>query len=110
MAKSARGIVTTKFEGKDFPLALTTLAICELEEEQGMGINEFLGRFEDPKKSRMKDICALFRVMMLKERPEATFADACLLVDEMRGTHEQIMLKAVQSAFPDPDGESARGK
>ncbi|WP_369757762.1 GTA-gp10 family protein [Falsihalocynthiibacter sp. CO-5D18] len=95
-------MIAVKFKGKDFNLALTTSAICALEDEVDQSINEILARFQNTDKLRMKEISSLFRVMMLKEKPDATFDDACALVDEMRGNHHAIMLSAVQAAFPDP--------
>jgi len=108
MANKVRGEIAADFDGGKINLALTTNSICELEDAAGCGIQEFLSRFEDQEKIKMKDLRLMFWALMLEEREGATIKDAGRLIDTLRGEEHRIMTEAVIAAFPDAEGEPGK--
>ncbi len=110
MANKVRGQIAAKFQGKKINLILSTNSICELEDEAGLPVDQFLEKFMPPQKPRMKDLRLMFWALMLDERPDATISDAGKLIDELRGDHDAIMTQAILAAFPDAAKDDAPGK
>lgn len=112
MANKVRGQIAADFEGEKINLLLSTNAICELEDAADLPIDEFLDKFSEGRKPRMKDLRLLFWALMLGERPKATVEDAGALIDGLRGDHERIMTEAIMAAFPDASeaGDGEPGK
>ena len=81
MANKVRGQISADFEGEKINLLLSTNAICELEDAADLPIDEFLDKFSEGRKPRMKDLRLLFWALMLGERPKATVEDAGALID-----------------------------
>lgn len=108
MANKVRGEIAAEFNGAPIKLALTTNAICELEDRADRSINDVLAEIGDPKRARMKTIRLLFWALMLEAKPDATERDAGALIDGMAGDHDRIMTAAIVAAFPDAEDEPGK--
>jgi hypothetical protein len=128
MANNERGQIAADFEGKRINLMLSTNAMCSVEAEEKRrayleahdlkipldlvkprkigGIVEALGLGAD---AAMADVRLIFWGMMLDAKPDATDADAGRLIDSLRGKHDQVMIDAINCAFPDPGEDDDEG-
>ncbi len=130
MANHERGQIAADFEGKRINLILSTNAMCCVEAEEKRRvyleahdlkipldlvkprkIAGIVGDLGLGAEASIADVRLIFWGMMLDAKPDATDEDAGRLIDSLRGAHDQVMVDAINAAFPDAaedDGASEK--
>lgn len=103
MANRIRGEVDFESERGRLTLKYDVNALCELEEELDIGIQEFGEMFAGKRKVRLKHVRAAFWAGLRHHRPEITVNEAGELIMEIGGMVPALELigKAFELAFPD---------
>lgn len=101
MANPHLGQVAVDIDGKEYKLSFSSNALCELEDALDLNVVQISELLGDPKKSRIKNVRAMFWASLLDHQPGTTMDDAKALMSKIKGNELVEMVgQAFMLAFP----------
>lgn len=108
MANPQKGEVEFDAGGQKWTLAFSVNALCELEDELGMGVNEIAEQMGDVKKMRIKFMRAVLWAGLRDHHPEIDLKTAGELIRELSFAKSMETIgQGFALAFPQPEGKGA---
>lgn len=102
MANPVKGEVSFEANEKVYKMRFSANALCELEDQVGMGINAIATQLADPNNLRLKTVRAVFWASLLDYHPDITLRQAGDLVTEINMTEAlKLITKAFELTFQD---------
>jgi hypothetical protein len=101
MANPHKGEVGFEIDGTPYTLRFSANALCELEDELGLGVNAIAGQLADPKDLRLKTVRAVFWAGLRDHHSEITLIQAGEIVTAMSlPVALETIANAFSAAFP----------